>query len=77
MLHAFDAALHIEQIEKNRTRSSAADRFSEVINGKRLNKGDYHNIRNASSVWNGLSAAQQRAFGEHEWIDMQIYEHGV
>lgn len=82
MLQAFDDALRIERTEKtgidgSSGSGSAADVFAEFMSGKKLNKGQYHDIRNSSSVWRGLSAAQQKEFVLHEWIDMRIYEHAV
>lgn len=79
MLQAFDDALQIQRREQNSGshEANAADVFAELMSGTKLNKGHYHDVRNASSVWNGLTVAQRREFEKHERIDMQIYEHGV
>lgn len=77
MLEEFDEALRIERVEAGVRGGKAASLFSELVKGKKLNEGGYHEIRNGSSVWTRLSPAQQKEFKEHESIDLQIYVHGV
>lgn len=77
MLQEFDKALRIERIVDGMRGGSAATVFAELIVGEKYNLGQYRTITNASSVWKGLSYDQKKEFREHEWIDLQIYEHGV
>lgn len=82
MLHAFDNAQHVERVTINENgkenSNSAARLFTNLMGGNKFNTGQYHDVRNASSVWrNGFTVEQRKWFVEHEWIDMKIYEHGV
>lgn len=77
MLHAFNDALGIERMEEEDSQRIVEERFSELMIGKKLNMGEYHKSKSASSVWTGLSEDERREFEEHEGIDMEIYGHGV
>lgn len=82
MLHAFDTAQQIERVTFNdngvKNSNSAARLFAQLMGENKFNTGQYHVVRNASSVWQyGFSVQQRRVFEEHEWIDLDIYEHAV
>lgn len=92
MLRAFDAAQQIERSKSSTSPlkdedesgdddddgGNAAQLFARLLERRRFNTGQYHEVRNASSVWTEVfSAEQRRGFEQHEWIDLEIYRYAV